>query len=210
MVTEQQIELLNDAFKATLGTPDYLKYKCEWYLKSSKSGQWKFSIWGNPCPFKAGYFKVIRGEIYIYSMDNEERIKLNEDCLELLGITPETFKSAPAKKIKKEKKPAPQKTLKQELRGLDPLEKRNYLKSLFNRTSWEFIFYILPCDPEYQELEKDPDFHEGDFSPLYEMGFDSWERVRELALECSKENIKNEKYDSRKIIQRVNKIMNVA
>ena len=102
------------------------------------------------------------------------------------------------------------KTLKSELKGLDPLEKRDYLKWRFNTTSWEFIFYILPCDPEYQDLLKDPDFHEGDFSPLYEMGFDSWEKVRELALECSKENIKNENYDSRKIIQRVNKIMNIA
>lgn len=102
------------------------------------------------------------------------------------------------------------KTLKSELKGLDPLEKRNYLKWRFNSTSWEFIFYILPCDPEYQEIKKQPDFHESDFDPLYEMGFNSWERVRELALECSKEHIKNEQYDSRKIIQRVNKIMNIA
>lgn len=102
------------------------------------------------------------------------------------------------------------KTLKSELKGLDPTEKRNYLKFLFDSAHWEFIFYILPCDPEYQELKKDPEFHEGDFDPLYEMGFSSWEKVRELALECSKENIKNEKYDSRKIIQRVNKIMNIA
>lgn len=102
------------------------------------------------------------------------------------------------------------KTLKQELKGLDPIEKREYLKFLFNSAHWEFIFYILPCDPEYQELKKDPDFHEGDFSPLYEMGFSSWEKVRELALECSRENINNEKYESRKIIQRVNKIMGIA
>lgn len=99
------------------------------------------------------------------------------------------------------------KTLKQELKGLDSMEKRDYLKNLFNSAHWEFLFYILPCDPEYQELKKDPDFHEGDFSPLYEMGFESWEKVHELALECSKENIKNEKYDSKKIIKRVNQIM---
>ena len=98
MVTEQQMELLRDAFEATQGTPDYLKYKCEWYFKSSKSGQWKFSIWGSPASFNKGYFKVIRGEIYIYSMDDEERFKLNEECKELLEITPETFN--PPKKEK--------------------------------------------------------------------------------------------------------------
>ena len=86
MVTEQQMELLRDAFEATQGTPDYLKYKCEWYFKSSKSGQWKFTIWGSPASFNKGYFKKVRGETYIYSMDYDERIKLNEECKALLNI----------------------------------------------------------------------------------------------------------------------------
>lgn len=203
-ITKEQIEALEKANDSVRGTSDYGKYysECEW--KNDK-GFWKY-VGHGIC--HAGYLKKVRGEIFIYEEDSKHRYRLTPELLSFFGITPETFN--PPKKIKKEKKPAPQKTLKQELRGLDPLEKRNYLKFRFNTASWEFIFYILPCDPEYQDLLKDPDFHEGDFSPLYEMGFDSWEQVRELALECAKENIKNENYDSRKIIQRINKIMNIA
>lgn len=96
-------------------------------------------------------------------------------------------------------------SLKQELKKLDSLEKRNYLKERFNSIHWEFIFYIMPCDPKYQELLKEPEFNEGDFNPLYEMGFSSWEEVRELALECSKENLP----ESKKIIRRINQIIGI-
>lgn len=86
MVTEQQMELLRDAFAATLGTIDYHKYSCEWYFKSRKTGQWKFGVYGSPAAFNKGYFKTIQGETYIYSMDKDERVRLNSACKELLGI----------------------------------------------------------------------------------------------------------------------------
>ena len=85
MITEQQIELLNEAYKSTLGTENYLKYKCEWYFKN-KNGVWKFSIWGMPFPYSKGYFKTIRGETYIYNINGTERVKLNSACKELLNI----------------------------------------------------------------------------------------------------------------------------
>ena len=76
-VTEQQIELLKDAYKSTLGTPNYTKYSCEWHLKSKKTGKWIFSIYSSPCPFKKVYFKKVRGELYLYDEDGDERILLN-------------------------------------------------------------------------------------------------------------------------------------
>jgi hypothetical protein len=85
-ITNQQIELLQDAYKSTLGTPDYTKYSCEWSFKNKKTGQWKFSVWGSPCPYEKAYFKKMNGETYLYSMDGDERIKLNEACKELLEI----------------------------------------------------------------------------------------------------------------------------
>ena len=86
-ITEQQIELLRDAYESTLGTSNYTKYSCEWYFKSKKTGKWKFSVYGSPASFNKGYFKTIRGETYIYnSLNNDERVRLNDACKELLDI----------------------------------------------------------------------------------------------------------------------------
>ncbi len=84
-ITEQQIELLRDAYESTLGTSNYTKYSCEWHFKSKKTGKWKFSIYGSPCPYKKAYFKKVRDELYLYSED-DERTLLNEACKELLDI----------------------------------------------------------------------------------------------------------------------------
>ena len=86
LITDEQIILLRDAYEKTLGTPDYLKYSCAWYFKSSKTGEWKFAIWGSPWHFTSGYFKKVRGETYIYSMDGKDRVQLNEACKKLLKI----------------------------------------------------------------------------------------------------------------------------
>ena len=87
ILTEQQIELLGNAYDSTLGTKDYLKYKCEQYFKG-KDGSWKFAGWGSPACYKAScvYLKIVRGETYIYKFDNTTRIKLNAACKELLNI----------------------------------------------------------------------------------------------------------------------------
>lgn len=87
MITEQQIKLLGDAYEQTLGTKDYLKYKCEHYFKR-EDGNWQFVVWGSPACYKAEYvyLKTVRGETYIYRTDNSSRIKLNDACKELLGI----------------------------------------------------------------------------------------------------------------------------
>ena len=85
-VTEQQIELLSDAYQSTLGTPNYTKYRCAWWFKSRQTGQWKFSIYGSPSSMTGGFFKKVRGEVFIYSKDETERIQLNEACKELLNI----------------------------------------------------------------------------------------------------------------------------
>ena len=85
-ITEQQIELLKDAYESTLGTSNYTKYSCEWHFKSKKTGKWKFSIHSSPCPYKKAYFKKVRDELYLYNEDGDERTLLNDDCKELLDI----------------------------------------------------------------------------------------------------------------------------
>lgn len=85
-ITEQQIELLRDAYKSTLGTSNYTKYSCEWSFKSKKTGKWKFSIYASPCPYNKAYFKKVRGGLYLYNEDGDERILLNDACKELLDI----------------------------------------------------------------------------------------------------------------------------
>ena len=86
-VTDEQVKLLGEAYESTLGTKDYLKYSCEHYFKG-KNGDWKFAIWGSPACYKAEYcyFKNVRGETYIYTLDNHSRIKLNDECKKLLNI----------------------------------------------------------------------------------------------------------------------------
>lgn len=74
-----------------LGLPDWYKYRCALYFKSEKTGNWKFSIYVTPALFKKyytgkSYFKIIRGEIYIYREDGKERILLNDACKKILNI----------------------------------------------------------------------------------------------------------------------------
>ena len=86
IVTECQMKALKNAFEGAVGTKDYGKYACEWHFKSGKTGSWKFSVYGSPAAFSKGYFKTIRGDTYIYSMDRNERVRLSDECKKILGI----------------------------------------------------------------------------------------------------------------------------
>ena len=83
-VTEQQFKALKEAYEKTVDITNYSPYKSELSFKG-KHGNWIFALHAVP-QFDKGYFKKVRGETYIYHEDGNDRYRLSEACLKLLGI----------------------------------------------------------------------------------------------------------------------------
>ena len=83
-VTEQQFKTLKEAYEKTVDITNYSPYTCALSFKG-KHGNWIHALYAVP-QFNKGYFKKVRGNVYIYHEDGNDRYCLSEDCLKLLGI----------------------------------------------------------------------------------------------------------------------------
>lgn len=84
-----------------------------------------------------------------------------------------------------------------EIKTMDPLEKRNYLKEIFSMGHWEFLreasYNIL--DEELNDCLAEIYGHGNILAP-------NNKELRALLLECAKENIQ----DSKELIKKLNKL----
>lgn len=86
-ITREQLDAIKAEHDKTVGTPKFyeegMMYRCARYSKDSK-GRWFFVGYIWPC--REGYLKTVKGTLYLYSDDNEDRFELSEKCKEFLKI----------------------------------------------------------------------------------------------------------------------------
>lgn len=90
--TKEMLKKLHDANDALRGTPDYMKYHMECYMKdrNANNARWKFYGW--TIPHKEGVIKTIKGTTCIVCefsgmfAQYNERYFISDEVKELLGI----------------------------------------------------------------------------------------------------------------------------
>ena len=82
--TQKQMEILQTANEGVKGTENYYIYHCEKSYKR-ENGTWHWIGWSLP-PTEQGYFKTVKGEIYVYTENGKYRWKLSSACIDLLNV----------------------------------------------------------------------------------------------------------------------------
>lgn len=85
-------------------------------------------------------------------------------------------------------------------KGMDKLEKREWLEEQYSMPHWEFLDYTFPGDPEWKSDMKDADWTP-ESEILDGLMFESWKDVEDLLLECAKENLPGAKEKLRRVRQ---------
>lgn len=85
----------------------------------------------------------------------------------------------------------------------DYLEKRNSLKEIYEKSHWENLDLIMPCDPGWKDDMYTPNDPENPLAEIDPLCFNSVDDIHDFLLECAKENLPGAKDK----LRRVNKII---
>lgn len=75
--------LLMELNQSVKGTPDYTKYRYEYYHKNDR-GAWVFSCWSTPSGILT--VKRVMGTVYLIDETRWSRYKLDDEAVRLLGL----------------------------------------------------------------------------------------------------------------------------